>query len=43
MDISSTVATWLSLAATIMGLGSIATQFGTIIDQTDPFHLLRDV
>lgn len=43
MDISSTVATWLSLAATILGLGSIATQFGTIIDQADPFHSLRDL
>ncbi|KAJ5404049.1 hypothetical protein N7509_003920 [Penicillium cosmopolitanum] len=43
MDVSSTVATWLSLAVTILGLGSIATQFGTIIDQADPFHSLRDI
>lgn len=43
MDISSTVATWLSLAATIVGLGSIATQFGAIVDQTDPYHALRDM
>ncbi|KAL3264898.1 hypothetical protein ABHI18_000319 [Aspergillus niger] len=43
MDVSSTVATWLSLAVTVVGLGSIVTQFGTIIDQTDPFHTLRDV
>lgn len=42
MEVSSAVATWLSLAATVVGLGSIATQFGTIIDQTDPFHSLRD-
>ncbi|KAI9375163.1 hypothetical protein BJX61DRAFT_191812 [Aspergillus egyptiacus] len=42
MEASSTVATWLSLAATVIGLGSIATQFGTIIDQADPFHSLRD-
>lgn len=42
MDVSSTVATWLSFAATVVGLGSIATQFGTIIDQADPFHALRD-
>lgn len=41
MDVSSTVATWLSLAATVIGLGSIITQFGTIVDQTDPFHALR--
>lgn len=43
MDVSSTVATWLSLAATVVGLGSIVTQFGTIIDQADPFHSLRDI
>ncbi|PWY66229.1 hypothetical protein BO83DRAFT_410600 [Aspergillus eucalypticola CBS 122712] len=43
MDVSSTVATWLSLAVTVVGLGSIVTQFGTIIDQTDPFHTLRDI
>lgn len=43
MDISSTVAAWLSLAATVVGLGSIAIQFRSIIDQTDPFHALRNV
>ncbi|KAJ5609926.1 hypothetical protein N7528_009192 [Penicillium herquei] len=42
MHISSTLATWLSLAATISGLSSIATQFSTIIAQTDLFRLLRD-
>jgi hypothetical protein len=43
MDISLTIAIWLSLAVTILGLGSIATQFGKIIDQIDPFHSSRDV
>ena len=43
METSSTVATWLSLAVTVVGLGSIATQFRTFIDQTDPFHELRNV
>jgi hypothetical protein len=42
MDVSSTVASWLSLAVTVAGLGSIATQFSAIIDQADPFHSLRD-
>ncbi|EEP81452.1 predicted protein [Uncinocarpus reesii 1704] len=42
MDISQTVASWLSLAATVIGLGSIVTQFGSFIDETDPFHSLRD-
>lgn len=42
MDVSSTVASWLSFAATVVGLGSIATQFSAIIDQADPFHALRD-
>ncbi|RJE24018.1 hypothetical protein PHISCL_03612, partial [Aspergillus sclerotialis] len=43
MDVSSTVASWLSLAVTVVGLGSIVTQFRTFIDQTDPFHALRNV
>ncbi|KNG89355.1 hypothetical protein ANOM_002669 [Aspergillus nomiae NRRL 13137] len=43
MDVSSALATWLSLAATVVGLGSIVTRFGTIIDQADPFHSLRNV
>ncbi|KAJ5779716.1 hypothetical protein N7457_007436 [Penicillium paradoxum] len=43
MDISSAVATWLSCAATLVGLGSLATQFSAIIDHTDPFHTLRDI
>lgn len=43
MDISSTVATWLSLAATIIGLTSVITHFRTAITQADPFHTLRDI
>ncbi|KAI1974701.1 hypothetical protein LOZ51_005789 [Ophidiomyces ophidiicola] len=42
MDTSQTVATWLSLAATVIGLGSIVTQFRSFIDETDPFYSLRD-
>lgn len=42
METSSTVANWLSLAATVIGLGSLVTQFRTIIEHTDPFHALRD-
>ena len=43
MDVSSTVATWLSLAATIIGLTSVITHFRTAITQADPFHTLRDI
>lgn len=43
MGTSSTVANWLSLAATVIGLGSLVTQFKAIIEHTDPFHALRDV
>ncbi|KMU83501.1 hypothetical protein CIHG_01283 [Coccidioides immitis H538.4] len=43
MDISQTVASWLSLAATVIGLGSIVTQFGSLIDSADPFRALRDL
>lgn len=42
MDVSSTIAAWLSLTATVLGLGSIVTQFRSIIDQTDPFNALRN-
>lgn len=41
MDTSATVATWLSFAVTVVGLGSIIAQASTIIDQMDPFHALR--
>ncbi|CAI7567222.1 unnamed protein product [Penicillium pancosmium] len=42
MDASATVATWLNLGVTLVGLGSIINQFSTILDQTDPFHTMRD-
>ncbi|KAI1935425.1 hypothetical protein LOZ66_005312 [Ophidiomyces ophidiicola] len=42
LEILLTVATWLSLAATVIGLGSIVTQFRRFIDETDPFYSLRD-
>jgi hypothetical protein len=43
MDFSSTVATGLYLATTILGRGFIATQFGTAIDQAGPFHFLGGI
>ncbi|OQE04504.1 hypothetical protein PENVUL_c032G08408 [Penicillium vulpinum] len=43
MDVSSTIATWLSLAVTFVGLGSIVSQFSAIVDRADEFHGLRDV
>lgn len=43
METSSTVANWLSLAATVIGLGSLVTQFRAIIEHTGPFHALRDI
>ncbi|KAL4867559.1 hypothetical protein BDV12DRAFT_209825 [Aspergillus spectabilis] len=36
------VATWLTLGTTVVGLNSIATQFNTMIDKTDPFRSPRD-
>lgn len=43
MDVSSTVASWLSVVATVVGLTSIVAQFRSITDQADPFHALRNV
>ncbi|KAJ5456245.1 hypothetical protein N7530_011519 [Penicillium desertorum] len=43
MDVSSSIATWLSLAVTFVGLGSIATRFGAIVDRTDEFRDVRGI
>ena len=41
MDLSSTVATWLSFAATAAGLGGLISQANAINDKMDPFHAYR--
>lgn len=41
MDTSSVVATWLSLAATVVGLGGVISQASAINDKMDPFHANR--
>jgi hypothetical protein len=43
MEASSAVATWASLAVTIVGLGSIGTQVRAILDQADPFYSFRNI
>ncbi|OKL57206.1 hypothetical protein UA08_07360 [Talaromyces atroroseus] len=42
MDVSSIVATWLSFAATVIGLSSLVTHVRSAIAQADPFLSLRD-
>lgn len=43
MDLSSTIATWLSLGVTTVGLGGLLSQASAIIDNMDPFHANRTV
>ncbi|PGH15414.1 hypothetical protein AJ79_02390 [Helicocarpus griseus UAMH5409] len=37
------IAVWLSLTATLVGLGYIIAHSGSIVDQTDQFHALRGI
>ncbi len=43
MDTSATVATWLSLGVTFVGLCGLITQANAILDNIDPFHATRTV
>lgn len=43
MDVSDSVATWLSLAVTTIGLGGLIEQASAINDRMDPFHATRTV
>jgi hypothetical protein len=43
MEVSSAVATWSSLAVTIVGLGSIGTQVRVILDQANHLYSLRNI
>lgn len=41
MDISATVAAWLSFTVTAVGLGGLISQANAINDKMDPFHANR--
>lgn len=43
MDASSVIATWLSFAATVVGLGGVISQASAINDKMDPFFVNRTV
>ncbi len=43
MNTSSTVATWLSFTATVVGLGGLISQANAINDKLEPFHSYRNV
>jgi hypothetical protein len=43
MDISATVAAWLSFTVTAVGLGGLISQANAINDKMDPFHANRSV